>query len=318
MWINNYFPFMARCWGKMTEKKLAMFENDLDMQNTIVELINLACNTIHFKNLPETCNERYFKLCLILSGRAMIAKDNELGFISLNVVPDGARYNIYGECEYVYGYGWNGFNKRYSTYMYGTDNRDAESVICLDNNLGYPLFNYILIYANRLSTTMRTMDVTARKLKTPYFIVCDETQKTSVKKILDDIDFNQDAIITNKSTTPNMFQVLPTNIREGALQSLWNHYNNLESQIRSILGIQSAVNQDKKERLLVDEVTSNNEMADLSLDIRMDNYNLFCDTVNRQFGLNISVELNDTLTKDLDIDMQNMREREDVDQGGAE
>ncbi|MBD5522501.1 MAG: hypothetical protein HDR03_14980 [Lachnospiraceae bacterium] len=295
MWINSYFPFMIPCWGKLTEKKLTEFENSLDMQNTIMELVNLACNSIHFTGLPETCNERYFKLCLILSGRAMIAKDSELGFISLNAVPDGKAYNIYGETEYVYGYGWNGFNKLYTCYMYGTDNTDAEAVICRDNNMMYPIFNYILLYAQRLSSTMRTLDVTARKLKTPYFIVCDESQKSSVKKILDDIDFNRDAIITNKSATPNMFEVLPTNVREGALQSLWNHYNNLESQIRSILGIQSAVNQDKKERLLVDEVTSNNEMADLNLDVRLENYKLFCETVNKQFGLNIDVELNDYL-----------------------
>lgn len=291
MWINAYFPFMSKVWGKLTEKKLTEFENDLDMQNVIINLINLAMDTIQFEGLPETCNERYFKLCLILAGKAMIAKDQDLGFISLNAVRDGEAYNIYGECAYVYGYGWNGFNKRYKNYMYGTDNSDAEAVVCWDNYMSYPLINYILLYAQRLSNTMRTLDVTARKLKTPYFITCDETQKTSIKKILTDIEFNQDSIITNKSTTPNMFQVLPTNIREGALQALWNHYNNLEGQIRSILGIKSAVNQDKKERLLVDEVNSDNDAANKNIDFRLANYELFCETVNKQFGLNISVSI---------------------------
>lgn len=299
MWFYNYFPFMAPFMGKITEKKLVQFENDLAFRNTLIDLINLALDRVKFEGLPKTCNERYFKTCLLLSGSAMIVKDKELGYLSLGAVPDGERYNIYGEYAYVYGYGWNGFNKRYSCYMYGTDNSDAEAVICWDNYYKYPLINYLIVYAERLSNTMRTLDVTARKLKTPYFIVCDESQKSSVKKILDDIDFNIDSIITNKSTTPNMFQVLPTNIREGALQSLWNHYNNLESKARSKIGINSATNQDKRERLLKDEVNSDNEIAQLELEVQTNNYDIFCKTVNEHFGLNISYKINKVLNDKL-------------------
>lgn len=66
--------------------------------------------------------------------------------------------------------------------MYGTDNTDAKAVICRDNDMMYPMINIIWIYAKRLTDTMRTLDVTARKLKTPYFITCDEAQKSSIKK----------------------------------------------------------------------------------------------------------------------------------------
>lgn len=291
MWITNAFPFFTLDGN--ASKKFAKWENNIEFQNNFFNILNLALNRVHFNGFPDTCNERYFKLSLILSGKALLAKDAEFGFLTLYTANGGAQYNIYGEVPKVYGYGWNGFMRTYTNYMYGSDNSSAEALVCRDNYPCYPMINYIMLYAERLTSTMRTIDTTARKLKTPYFIVCEETQKSSVKKILNDIDFNQDSIITNKSTTPDMFQILPTNVREGALDTLWNHYNNLDANLRSLIGIKSAVNQDKKERLLVDEVNSNDQVTGLNIAYRMNEYELFCETANELFGLNLSVEYED-------------------------
>lgn len=271
-------------------KKISRYENDVEFLNTFNNLFNLALDRFHFKGLPDTCNERFFKISLILTGLAVLAKDSERGFLTLYSTPSANQRNIYGEYPEVYGYGWNGFMRKYSNYMYGSDNSGAEALICRDNELCYPLVWYIFSAARRMSSTMRTIDTTAKKLKTPFFVVCDESQKSSVKKILDDIDYNENSIITNKSTTPDMFKVLPTNVREGALQALWSHYSNLGVNARSVLGIKSAVNQDKKERLLVDEVNADQQLAGLNMAYRMNSYELFCNTANEHFGLDLSVE----------------------------
>lgn len=289
MWLNTFFPFFTP--SPASNKKWAKFENDLEFQNTFMNLLNIAMYSFEFEGLPDTCNERFFKLNLILQGMAGLVKDSEMGYLTLKVTPSGNEWNTYGECSTVHGYGWNGFNKEYKNYMYGADNEGAECVICRDNDMCYPLVEYLIIYANRLTQTMRTIDVTSRKLKTPYFITCDEAQKTSVKKILEDLDFNQDSIITNKSTTPNMFQVLTTNVNPQSLVTLWNHYNNLDSAVRTLLGVKSALNQDKSERLLVDEVNADNQLTDINLKLRLESYKRFCKTVNEHFGLNISVKI---------------------------
>ena len=200
--------------------------------------------------------------------------------------------NIYGEWPKVNAYGWNGFNKMYTCYMYGVDNTDAEALICRDNDCMYPLVRTLLMYTKRLTDTMRTLDVTAKKLKTPYFITCDESQKTSVKKILDDIDFNKDSIIANRSTSPNEFNVLQTGVQPESVRVLWEHYSNLESEIRTLLGINSAANLDKKERLVVDEAEANDILTDINIEYRLKSYEKFCETANKMFGLNISVKSN--------------------------
>lgn len=287
MWLSNMFPWFD--YNTLSKKKVALYENNIEFQNMFYNLLNILMYSFSIEGLPESCNERFFKLNLIFNGYAALIKDPDLGYLSLGVRPtmNSSELNIYGEFPDVFAFGWNGFNKQYTNYMYGTDNTDAEAVICRDNDMMYPMINIVFMYAKRLTDTMRTLDITARKLKTPYFITCDEAQKSSIKKILEDVDFNQDSIIANRSTMPNEFNVLQTGVQPESVRVLWEHYSNLESEIRTFLGINSAANLDKKERLVVDEAEANDILTDINIKYRLKNYETFCDTVNNMWGLDI-------------------------------
>lgn len=297
------FPWFD--YNTLSKKKVALYENDIEFQNMFYNLLNILMYSFSIEGLPDSCNERFFKLNLIFNGYAALIKDPDLGYLSLGVRPtvNSSQLNIYGEFPDVMAFGWNGFNKQYTNYMYGTDNSDAEAVICRDNDMMYPMINIIWMYAKRLTDTMRTLDITARKLKTPYFITCDEAQKSSIKKILEDVDFNQDSIIANRSTMPNEFNVLQTGVQPESVRVLWEHYSNLESEIRTFLGINSAANLDKKERLVVDEAEANDILTDINIQYRLKSYQQFCDTVNNLWGLNISFVSNiDIVEKQAEID----------------
>lgn len=287
MWLYSMFPFIQL--NQKNEKKLAEYENNIEFQNVFSQLMNIALYSFSFKGLPQTCNERFFKLNLILNGYAGLVNDKDMGFLTLGVRPDAQEYNLYGECSKIHAFGWNGFNRTYTNYMEGTDNTNVDALICRDNDLQYPLVNVLLIYAKRLTDTMRTLDVTARKLKTPYFIVCDEAQKSSIKKILDDVDFNKDSIIANRSTMPNEFNILNTGVQPESVRVLWEHYNNLQAEIRTMIGINSATNLDKKERLITSEANANDLLTDINIDYRLKSYQEFCDRAKEIFGLDISV-----------------------------
>lgn len=303
MWLSNMFPWFD--YNTLSKKKVALYENDIEFQNMFYNLLNILMYSFSIEGLPDSCNERFFKLNLIFNGYAALIKDPDLGYLSLGVRPtvNSSQLNIYGEYPDVMAFGWNGFNKQYTNYMYGTDNSDAEAIICRDNDMMYPMINIIWMYAKRLTDTMRTLDITARKLKTPYFITCDEAQKSSIKKILEDVDFNQDSIIANRSTMPNEFNVLQTGVQPESVRVLWEHYSNLESEIRTFLGINSAANLDKKERLVVDEAQANDILTDINIQYRLKSYQQFCDTVNNLWGLNISFVSNiDIVEKQAEID----------------
>lgn len=303
MWLSNMFPWFD--YNTLSKKKVALYENDIEFQNMFYNLLNILMYSFSIEGLPDSCNERFFKLNLIFNGYAALIKDPDLGYLSLGVRPtvNSSQLNIYGEFPDVMAFGWNGFNKQYTNYMYGTDNTDAEAVICRDNDMMYPMINIIWMYAKRLTDTMRTLDITARKLKTPYFITCDEAQKSSIKKILEDVDFNQDSIIANRSTMPNEFNVLQTGVQPESVRVLWEHYSNLESEIRTFLGINSAANLDKRERLVVDEAEANDILTDINIQYRLKSYQQFCYTVNNLWGLNISFVSNiNIVEKQAEID----------------
>lgn len=303
MWLSSMFPWYD--YNTLSKKKVALYENNVEFQNMFYNLLNILMYSFSIEGLPDSCNERFFKLNLIFNGYAALIKDPDLGYLSLGVRPtvNSSQLNIYGEFPDVMAFGWNGFNKQYTNYMYGTDNSDAEAIICRDNDMMYPMINIIWMYAKRLTDTMRTLDITARKLKTPYFITCDEAQKSSIKKILEDVDFNQDSIIANRSTMPNEFNVLQTGVQPESVRVLWEHYSNLESEIRTFLGINSAANLDKKERLVVDEAEANDILTDINIQYRLKSYQQFCDTVNNLWGLNISFVSNiDIVEKQAEID----------------
>lgn len=290
MWFTLMFPFVNL--SIKNEKKLAEYENNIEFQNVFCNLLNIALYSFSFEGLPDTCNERFFKLNLILNGYAGLINDPDFGFLTLGVRPIASKYNMYGECGEVAAFGWNGFNRTYTNYMYGTDNSEARALICRDNDVMYPFINVLIMFARRLTDTIRTLDVTTKKLKTPYFITCDESQKTSIKKILDDVDFNKDSIIANRSTMPNEFNILQTGVNPESVRVLWEHYSNLQSEIRTYLGINNAANLDKKARLVVDEAQANDILTDINIDYRLKSYQLFCDTANELFGLNLKVKNN--------------------------
>lgn len=314
-WFETAFPYVM--FLPTTKKKLSEYENSIEFQNVFCNLVNLALDKFHFDNLPETCNERYFKKCLLFNGKAAIINDQQLGYLSLGITSDAQEVTLYGEWDRINAYGADGFSRSYTCYVEGGYNEGVEAVICRDNDMCYPMVNYIIIMAERLCSTMRTVDVTARKLKTPYFIVAAEEQKSAIKKILDDIDFNQDSIITNKSVNPNMFQVLPTNVRAEALSILWEHYYNLQTEARTYLGIPSVPNRYKKERMVVAEAQADDSLASSNLAYRMHSYEKFCDIVNAHFGLNISIRFEDGGEFAI-RDLQGEKSQDDMGTGGGD
>lgn len=297
MFYDYFTMFCSEALAK--NKKKNKFLNSLVWRNTFINLMNVASYAFKWEGLPDTCNERFLELALLTRGVACIANDPELGFLSLFASPDDG-LNIYGEFGKIFATGMNGYNKAYLTYVEGLDNSMANAVICRDNNMMIPYVNYIIRATDRLMSAERSLDVASKKLKNPYFITCDQTQEASVKKILNDIDDNADSVIGSKTVMPDMFKVFPTNVDTSTLKVLWEHYNNVDNQIRTLLGVNNNNATGKRERLLTDEINANNEVTDINIDMRLEQRKKFCEQVNELFGLNISVDLRSAFKEEND------------------
>jgi hypothetical protein len=82
-------------------------------------------------------------------------------------------------------------------------------------------------------------------------------------------------------------QVLPTPVPFVA-DKLMQYKHDIWNQAMTWLGIGNA-KQDKKERLVSDEVAANDEQIESSREVMLKARQLACDKINKMFGLNISV-----------------------------
>lgn len=289
MWFNNMFPMFTTNLP-VNNKRLNKYNNRVEWINTFTKWVNICLNLFEWSGLPDTVSERYIEEALLIDGRVALVNDPNLGYLILRTNPNYI-FNIYGQFSRVQVYGFNGYNKQFDCYMEGADNSNAKAVLLRDNNLMYPFILYLFTWADRLTQAMRGIDVASFQLKHPYFIQCEESQKLSIETILRDVEANKPAIITTKSVSPDDFKILPTNANPAILQQMWDNYYKLENTLRTIIGIKNNSMPNKSERLLVDEVNSDDEQRLISIFVRLYQRQLFCKQANELFGLNISCKL---------------------------
>lgn len=298
------FPFMpygVDSKGKMSKSKQAKFENDMEAQNLFQNYLMLALTQFEWEGLPDTCDPRMLEMCLLYRGQAMIVDDG--GYMTLGSTP-GSGITAYGYPSKAWGWGWNGLNKEYRVFVPGSDaplvmkNSDGsvasdqpQAVVCYDNITAYPYINYITTYSMRLADLIRSTDVVARNLKRPWVITCEESEVNSVKAALDKRDNNEAVILGSKISALDNIKVLNTATTPDTLSHLWEQFRRVEGYLLEILGFNSNANFDKSERLLTDEINSNNQVINRNAQKRLEQRQLFCERINKLWGLNVSVKL---------------------------
>lgn len=306
-WYSSFIPYNCMANAKdVNKKKLNAFKNAQEARNAFMNLYNLALDTFEWEGLPETCNARFLEMQLLIMGAACMYKDPEKGFQTLGFLP--MKFNIYGEPESGTAYGFFGSAKNVTCYLDGSYNDIANAVMVRDNISNYPMINFIISYADRLSDLMRSMDTAAWLLQLPYIVTCEQSQVPSFDALFKKVGEHYPYVPVSDALNPDSINSINLNPNPEVLRVLWDQYRNLDNEIRTFLGIQNQCNSDKKERLIVDEVNSNNEITNDYLYLRLRQREKFCEEVNKFFGLNVSVKINKSREFSL---MDNMQEKEE-------
>lgn len=304
MFLHDFYGSLPYPKG-VSKTKLAKVETDRLWYDLTEEKVNLALNVFEWKGLPETCNPRYLEMNFLLRGQACI-QEKDGNYLSLGCSM-GGNINLYREPTNGYVYGANGYNQEVRFYIDGVEDtgivvegpgltpqkRTYNAVFARDNKMMYPYINYIIDYCKRMVDVQRACDVMIQNLKQPVIIQCSDDQFEAVKRALNQKDDNVAAIISTGRTLESIqnFHVWPTNVNASNLQEMKAYYEWLESQLDQLLGINSNPQPDKAERLLVDEVNSNNEKVESLLNIRLNERKEFAERLNKAFGLNVSVDV---------------------------
>ena len=255
----------------------------------------LALNMFTWENLPETMDSRYIENALYEHGLCLVNDDKDLGLISVPC-SYGANMNINGESTEVIT---SGYNYVKTVKYINNDN----CVLIRNNDLAKPTRDYIANYAERMLEVEMCIRANINQQKFPWFINASEKTKKSLEIIFDKVENFEPFILANREIMgENPLEVLTMSTPYVA-DKLNSYKYELEREILSFLSLNN--NFEKKERLLTDEVNSNNDFihtnAMLMYKVRLQ----ACEQINKKFGLNVRVLPNKEMISKYYVDEEN-------------
>lgn len=278
------------------DKQLNQYLNTVTNQLLINKLSAVVKTLFKWDGLPDTIKSEYIEMALYTNGQACFFNDSKYGFMALRCNSNRA-LNVYG-----YPVSYNAYGIGYQKTV------PVNKGVWIRNNINLiPMRDIVLLYANKLTEIYRTADINVQAQKMPWILAGDEKTRFSLQTILNDINDNKGAFIVDKSLDLKGLQVLITQAPI-VLAELMDYKSEILNDFLTELGINNAA-VDKKERLLTDEVNSNNQFIDLCGSTWLSTRQQAAEEINEMFGLNVSVSLNLTEGKEPEV------EPEEVDEG---
>ena len=240
-------------------------------------LTELAVSMFEWENLPDTVDARFLELCLFGDGMCVFFKDEVLGYLALQTTI-GGELNVDRIPVKRKAWAQNG---------YQIELNEDNSVLIFNNFLHTNSLLDIEMFSKRLYNLDRAIDVNANAQKTPVLIMCDETERLTMKNLYKQYEGNEPFIFGNKALNAKGLSVLKTDAPYVA-DKLYQLKTQIWNEALTYLGI-SNTNIVKKERMISDEVTRNMGGVIASRYSRLEARRQAANQINKMFGLNIEV-----------------------------
>lgn len=266
----------------MGKKRKQSWESDISNVGTYDmyydRLREYALAMFEWTGLPEQINKRFLELKMFEEGRILFHKDPELGYLVTPVMAGGT-INYYNEPT----------SFKAVAIGYTRDLTPDEGVIIYNNYSRTSIIPTIRAYAYRLYQVEKTMDVNINAQKTPVLLLADEAQRLTLMNAYQQYDGNEPFIFGNKAGFDKEAISVLTTEAPFVSDKLMEYKHNLWNEAMTFLGVGNS-KQDKKERLVADEVAANDEQIETSRYAMLQARQDACDEINKMFGLNVSVD----------------------------
>lgn len=257
------------------------------------KLHELSMNRFTWQGLPDTIDQRYLEKTLLEQGLAVFFKSEKYGvFHALQAAHSNPDYQLNPTYFRITATGAGFINETVT---------DKDAVPIWGNYSRTPDLDIIYLYAQRLAYLDRTIDINLGNARQPKILQATTDTRLTNENIYRDIEQGQPVIrvqegatmpvsVLDMSIDPNLFEKVSL-----ARTRIWN-------ECMGLLGIKHA-NQDKKERLVTDEVAANDEQISYMKATALNSRKQACERINSMFDLDITVEYSDDLEADVFTDL---------------
>lgn len=268
-------------------------------------LKEIAINMFKWDGLPPTVDKRFLELTLYELGYCLYFRDDVIGDIALTCTI-GGRLDIYRIPILRRAYANNNYNALRS---------NKDSVLIFNNYLHTPTSLTIDLYAMRLYEIERAIDINVKAQKTPTLILSSDQQRLTMQNLYMQYDGNEPFIFGDKNMDTDGIKSLKTDApfvadKLNALKhQIWN-------EALTFCGVENS-NEDKKERLVADEVGSNYGAVEAQRKVMLNAREEACEQINAMFGTNISVRFNSDLNTTANIKNVSRETSEKTEEGDS-
>ena len=272
--------------GKIKAKDLRFLDSALMNSETYFDYVErfkkICLSMFEWVGLPDSMNARYLEECLYYKGQAALLKDELYGFINTQCASNGY-LNIYGLPTSLncYSYQYNSIRNLY-TGLDGTEDKDC--VLVMNNWERIPTASTIELFCQRLAEAEMTAQVNIKAQKTPVLIVVDENQRLMMENLYSQYDGNRPFIFGDKNQVGDGVVKSISTGAEFIADKIMDYKKQIWNEALQFLGINS-LQTEKKERLITDEASSNNELINLNLQSMLIPRQEACKQFNKLFGL---------------------------------
>lgn len=260
----------------------AIMMNDQTYIDYLERMKKICLSIFEWKNLPTSMNARFLEMCLYYNGQAALLYDDNYGFIN-TMAADGGYINIYGLPTELNCYSYR-FNQRRSLYMTDTgEEKGSECILVMNNYERVPTAATINLFAVRLAEAQRTADVNIKAQRTPILLTTDQKQLFTLKKMYEEYDGNTPAIFADKNViTPDALKAIKTDAPFIG-REIMDYKREIWNEFLTFMGISNL--SEKRERMVTNEIDSNNELVNLNLQALLIPRKEACRQFNEKYGL---------------------------------
>ena len=260
----------------------AILMNNRTYNDYLDRMRKICLSMFEWVNLPDSMNARFLEQCLYYQGQAALLYDNDYGYLN-TMASDGGYINIYGLPTEIMCYSYR-FNQRRGLYTVDTgEEKDKECILVLNNYDRVPTSYTISLFCYRLAEAQRTIDTNVKAHRTPILITTDQKQYFTLKKMYEEYDGNTPAIFADKNIiTPDALKALKTDAPM-IVKDILDYKREIWNEFLTFMGISNL--SEKRERLISDEIDSNNELVNLNLQALLTPRKEACRQFNEKYGL---------------------------------
>ena len=279
----------------------------------------ICLSLFEWENLPSSMNERYLEECLFYLGQACLLYDENYGYINTRC-SDNGQLNIYGLPTKLncYSYTYQTYRNLYVGLPPKEELEKAQkeqAILVMNTKERIPTLATMELFAYRLYEAEMTAMTNIKAQKTPVLILCDNEQRLTMENLYSQYDGNKPVIFGDKNQLPEgKIKAINTEAPFIA-DKIMEYKKQIWNEALTFLGV-NTLSLEKKERMITDEASSNNELINLNLQAFLVPRQEACKMFNELFGLTgtdkeIKVKIRSDLYNTIKNELSSVKEFEE-------